>query len=213
MREALAIIIGYLLGSFPTAYIAGYLTRSVDIRNIGGGNMGALNTAREIGPAVGLIVLLVDIAKGAGAVLAAKYLGVSPIWVYAAGFVAILGHCWPVFLKFRGGKGAATSIGVFFALAPAAFACSVPLIIGVVLFTSNVTLGIAIGIVFFPLFLWVFDQPFDLYIYVVIVAIFLLVRYLPTARRSLDKSSSTRDFLVEKNYKPWQTRRNRKTKF
>ncbi len=84
MREALAIIIGYLLGSIPTAYIAGHLTRRVDIRKIGGGNMGALNTAREIGPAAGLVVLLVDIAKGAGAVLAAKYLEVSPIWVYAA---------------------------------------------------------------------------------------------------------------------------------
>jgi acyl phosphate:glycerol-3-phosphate acyltransferase len=207
MREALAVLLGYLLGSVPAAYLAGRLTRGVDIRKIGGGNMGALNTAREIGPVIGLIVLLVDIAKGAGAVLASKSLGVAPVWVYAAGFAAILGHCWPVFLKFRGGKGAAASLGVFFALAPAAFACCVPLIVGVIYLTSNVTLGIAIGILFFPLFLWVFGLPFEIYMFVIAVGIFLMIRYLPTARRSLEKASGARDFLIEKNYKPWQTRR------
>jgi len=207
MLEALAVIIGYLLGSFPSAFIAGRLTRGVDIRKIGGGNMGALNTIREIGLGVGAVVLIVDVAKGAGAVLLAQYLGVSQIWVFLAGFAAVAGHCWPVFLKFRGGKGAATTIGVFFAMAPVAFACSLPILAAVVLITSNVTLGMAVGFAFFPLFIWAFGHPWSLFIYAVLVALFLGFRYLPTARRSMQKAGSTRDFLVEKNYKPWQTRR------
>ncbi len=205
--EALAIIAGYLLGSIPTAYIAGRLIRGLDIRRVGGGNMGALNAAREIGPAAGAIVLLIDIAKGAGAILVAKYLGLSQIWIFLAGFAAVAGHCWPVFLKFRGGKGGATTIGVFFALAPPAFACSVPIMVAAIFFTSNATLGMASGFLFFPLFLWVFGQPLDMIIYAVLVALFLAARYAPTARRNMKKASGARDFLIEKKYKPWQTRR------
>jgi glycerol-3-phosphate acyltransferase PlsY len=207
MLPALAIIVGYLLGSIPTAYIAGRLTLGEDIRKVGGGNMGALNAAREAGPAIGLIVLLIDIAKGAGGILVARYLGVSLLWVYLAGFASIAGHCWPVFLKFKGGKGAATTIGVFFALAPIALACCVPVLIGIVLFSSNITLGMAGGLALFPLFLWVFGQPSSTIIYAILVALFLAARYGPTARRNLAKTGNMRDFLIEKNYKPWQTRR------
>jgi acyl phosphate:glycerol-3-phosphate acyltransferase len=207
MLQALSILIGYLLGSIPTAYIAGRITRGVDIRITGGGNVGALNTAREIGPWAGLVVLLVDVAKGAGAILIAKYLGVSQIWIFLAGFAAIVGHCWPVWLKFRGGKGAATTIGVFFALATKEFACCVPVMLIIIFFTSNVTLGMAIGFILFPLLLWVFGQPLNMIIYAILVAIFLAVRYLPTARRGLAKAGNARDYLIEKNYKPWQTRR------
>ncbi|MDD5701725.1 MAG: glycerol-3-phosphate acyltransferase [Dehalococcoidales bacterium] len=207
MLEALTIIISYLLGSFPTAYIAGKLTHGVDIRRIGGGNMGALNAIREIGLATGLLVLLVDIAKGAGAVLIAKSLGVSPIWTYVAGFLAIIGHCWPVFLKFRGGKGAATAIGVYMALAPLAFACCLPVLLAVIYFTSNVTLGLTAGIALFPLFLWVFGHPLELLVYAILTAVFLGIRYIPTARRGMKKAGSVKDFIIEKNYKPWQTRK------
>jgi len=207
MIEALSIIIGYLLGSFPTAYIAARLTRGVDIRRVGGGNMGALNTTREIGLKAGSAVLLVDVAKGAATIMIAGYLGISQIWVLFAGFAAIAGHCWPVFLKFRGGKGAATAIGVFLALAPAAFACSIPVILAVIFITSNVTLGMTAGFILFPLFLWLFGQPWTVIVYAVLVTIFLGLRYLPTARRSLKKAGNTRDFLLEKNYKPWQTRK------
>lgn len=207
MFEAFSIIIGYFLGSIPTAYLAGRLTRGVDIREVGGGNMGALNATRELGQIAGLIVLLIDVGKGAAAILVARALGVSDLWVFLAGFVAIVGHCWPVFLKFRGGKGAATAIGVFFALAPVAFACCLPIIIVAVLFTSNITLGMAAGFVFFPLFLWVFNQPGSYIIYAILVALFLVVRYIPTATRNLKKTAGLKDFIIEKNYKPWQTRR------
>ena len=77
--------------------------------------MGALNAARELGPAIGLIVFLIDAAKGAGSVWIAENLGVGQVWIFFAGSAAVIGHCWPVFLKFKGGKGIATSAGVLVA--------------------------------------------------------------------------------------------------
>jgi glycerol-3-phosphate acyltransferase PlsY len=208
MFEALSIIIGYLMGSLPTAYILGRWTKGVDIRQVGGGNMGALNAARELGQVAGLIVLLVDVVKGAGAVLIAKAWGVGPIWIYLAGSAALIGHCWPVFLKFKGGKGAATSLGVCLALAPLPMLCALPFIVIVVLFTSNITLGLAAGIVGLLLFLWVFNRPLDLIVFTALLALFLGLRYASTAYRNYKKIGSLKEFLIDKDYKPWQSRRN-----
>ena len=90
--EVLAIIIGYLLGSIPFAYIAGRLVKGVDIRQVGGRNVGALNTMREIGTAAGIAVLIADIAKGLIAVLIAQWLGLSLIFLFIVGLAAVVGH-------------------------------------------------------------------------------------------------------------------------
>jgi len=206
--EALAIIIGYLLGSIPSAYIAGRLVKGVDIRQVGGGNVGALNVVREIGMASGIAVLIADIAKGSLAVLIARWLGASTLFVFIAGFAAIAGHMWPVFIKFRGGKGAATTLGVLLALAPLQFAISFALVVIVVLFTSNVTLGLTAGLVFMPLILWLFGEANSLIFYSLALALVCGLRYLPTAMRDWDSTSSKKDFFIEKRYKPWQTKRN-----
>ena len=203
----LAIIIGYLLGSIPSAYIVGRLRKGVDIRQVGSRNVGALNVAKEIGMAYGIAVLIVDVAKGSIAVLIAQWLGVSTIFVFIAGFVAIVGHNWPVFLKFRGGKGAATTLGVLLALAPLEFAIAFVIIAIAVLFTSNVTLGITAGLVFMPLILWQFGEPNSLVFYSLALALFCGLRYLPTARRGWASASSKKDFILEKQYKPWQKKR------
>jgi acyl phosphate:glycerol-3-phosphate acyltransferase len=203
MSGLFVIIIAYIFGSLPTAYIAGRLVRRADIRTLGGGNMGALNATRELGSLVGGLVLLVDIAKGAGAVLIAEVFDVTWPWVYTAGLVAVLGHCWPLFLKFRGGKGAATAIGVCLALATWPFLCCVPIMLVVIAVTSNVTLGMAAGFVFLPLFLWLFHQPFSLMIFLIVLVIFLGFRYIGTARRNL-QHNGWRDFIIERNYTPWQ---------
>ena len=208
MFEALSILIGYFIGSLPTAYILGRWKKGVDIRRVGGGNMGALNATRELGQAVGFIVLLVDIAKGAGAVLIAMAFGVGQIWIYLAGSAAVVGHCWPIILKFRGGKGAATALGVCLALAPLPMVCALPVIVIVVLFTSNVTLGIAAGIVVLLIFQWIFDRPFNLIVFTILLALFLGLRYASTAFRNYKKGGSLKNFLVDKDYKPCQSRRN-----
>ncbi len=112
MPPWLAIIIGYLLGSVPTAYIAGRILKGRDIRQLGDKNSGAANAFRELGRNVGVIVGFIDAGKGALAVFVAQASHMSPTVVLLTGVTAVIGHNWPVFIGFRGGRGVSTSIGV-----------------------------------------------------------------------------------------------------
>jgi glycerol-3-phosphate acyltransferase PlsY len=142
----LVLVLSYLLGSIPTGAIAGRL-RGVDLRRQGSGNLGATNALRVLGPAVGVPVLAVDVAKGTLAVLAVTrmagpdaFLGPSGTRL-AAGLAAIAGHVWPVFAGFRGGKGVATTCGVFLAMAPLATAVAIVVWALLVAVTRYVSVG------------------------------------------------------------------------
>src|SRR5450432_4885580 len=114
----------YLLGSIPWGVLITRIFGRVDIRQSGSGNIGATNVARVAGPAAGVLTLLLDAAKGYAAVwIAARYSNDSATWMMAAGLAALIGHCFPIWLNFKGGKGVAAALGVFLALcAPAALA-------------------------------------------------------------------------------------------
>lgn len=116
MNAALALAIAYLLGSIPFAYLAGRL-RGVDLRTVGSGNLGATNVFRTLGRSWGVGVMVLDIAKGLAAVLVATALTDDP-WPLAAAIAAILGHVFPVWLGFRGGKGVAVAAGALIGLMP-----------------------------------------------------------------------------------------------
>lgn len=120
MTTVLLVAIGYLIGSVPFAYLIARRARGLDIRRVGSGNVGATNVLRLAGRRAAAWTALFDVAKGAGAVAAVWSAGGPPQTVAAAGVAAIAGHIYPVWLRFRGGKGVATSFGVFVALAPAA---------------------------------------------------------------------------------------------
>ena len=203
----IAGVIGYLLGSIPFAYIAGRLMKGVDIRRVGGGNMGALNIMREVGIAAGWAVLLADVGKGVLAVLIAQWLGVSLIFVFVAGLAAVVGHIWPVFLGFKGGRGAATTMGVLLSLAPIEFAISFAITVIVVLITSNPRLGVGVGLAFLPLIIWWFGREASLIIYSLALALFLGLRNMLTFKRDLATAGDKKDFIVDKKFTPWQKRR------
>ncbi|MFC1979546.1 glycerol-3-phosphate acyltransferase [Chloroflexota bacterium] len=205
--ETLAIIAGYLIGSIPFAYIIGRMVKGVDIRREGGGNVGALNTMREIGTAAGLGVLVADIAKGAAAVFVARWLGVPLIFVFIAGFASVIGHNWPVFLKFKGGVGAATTLGVLLALVPAQFAISFAIMVIVILITSNFRLGMAIGLALLPLIIWGFSGEGRIIAYSLALPIFSGLRAIPAIKRDLASAGSKQDFVIDSKYKPWQRRK------
>jgi glycerol-3-phosphate acyltransferase PlsY len=126
----------YLVGSIPTAYILGRLFRGIDIREYGSGNVGATNALRVLGKKLGITCLILDMIKGAAPVLAAKYM-LDPAdpktqWVAAGcGLLAIVGHIYTIFLRFQGGKGVASTLGVFLALEPLAVFCAA--LVGVIL--------------------------------------------------------------------------------
>jgi len=203
----IAVIIGYLLGSIPFAYIAARLIKGVDIRRVGGGNVGALNIMREVGMVAGLAVLLADMGKGALVVLIAQWLGVSMVFVFVVGLAAVVGHSWPVFLGFKGGRGAATAIGVFLVLTPVESAICFAIGVIVILFTSNFRLAIGVGLVLLPLIIWLFGGEISLIIYPLVLSLFLGLRNMLTLKRELATMPDKRELIIDKKFTPWQKRR------
>ncbi len=112
------LVLCYAVGSFPSAYLAGRFARGIDVRTLGDGNPGTANAFRELGVKTGLLVGFIDIGKGAFVVLLARWITGSETAVLLAGLIAVAGHNWPVFLHFRGGRGAATALGVLLVLLP-----------------------------------------------------------------------------------------------
>lgn len=151
-------ILAYFLGAIPFGLL---LTRAFgrgDVRKVGSGNIGATNVARAAGMLAGIFTLVLDVAKGAGAVLLAEKLSNgSATWMMVAAFAVLVGHCFPVWLKFKGGKGVATAAGIFLVLSPLACLAAVVLFILVVVFWKYVSLGSVSAAAAMPLliyFLW-----------------------------------------------------------
>ena len=207
--EIVAVVIGYLLGSIPFAYIAGRLVKGVDIRQVGGRNVGTLNVMREVGMVAGLVVLLADMGKGALAVLIAQWLNTSLTFVFIAGLATVVGHSWPVFLGFKGGRGAAPAIGVLLALTPVESAICFAIGVMVILFTSNFRLAIGVGLVLLPLIIWLFGGEISLIIYPLVLALFLGLRNMLTLKRELATMPDKRDLIIDRKFTPWQRRRKR----
>jgi len=183
----LSIIIGYLLGSIPTAYIVSRMRKGRDIRNVGSGNMGAANVIRQIGAHEGVFVGLIDIAKGAVAILIAQTLNISELWVFGTGFGVLVGHNFSVFAGFRGGRGSATIIGIFLVLAPEAILVTL-VIIAIPFFTTRkFAAAILIGFGLLPLFAWLFEGSLALVRYALAIDGFMLIRNLSGLKQVLAK--------------------------
>lgn len=204
IREILALVIAYLLGSIPFAFIVARLKGRIDIRRVGNRNVGTMNVARELGVLPGFIVLGMDIAKGCLAIFVAKWLGLSLWWLFITGFVVIIGHSWPVFLKFRGGKGLGPALGVLLALTPLEFTIIFALILIVFYLTRNAGFASAIGIVVLPLFIWAFGEEIRLIFYPLVLGVFIGLRSLVDMKPEMVKESINTFF--KKNPKFWKKR-------
>lgn len=158
MRILFLLIFSYLLGSLPTAFLMGKLYWRKDIRKFGSGNVGATNAFRVFGIKAGIFTLMIDIVKGGLVVLAAG-LFFDEVWLKViCGGLVILGHDFPVWLKFKGGKGVATTLGVFLALAPiTTLLCFSFMVIGDVL-THYISVGSLIFAGSLPVVAWVFGN-------------------------------------------------------
>jgi len=163
VRSLLVLIVAYLIGSIPFGYLIVRTKEGGDIRQTGSGGTGATNVSRRAGKVAGVLTLLLDAAKGAAAVLIAQNVSGSD-WVKAAAAIAVIvGHIFPVWLGFRGGKGVATGVGVFLVLAPVALLCAGVVFVSIVFFTRYVSLGSIMAAALIPLLVWlqnVFIEPF-----------------------------------------------------
>lgn len=157
MHPAFGLLLGYVLGSIPFAYIAGRVTRGIDLRQHGSGNLGATNVYRTLGAKVAAIVFVLDTLKGALPVLAVRQYAIGThleLWAIAAGVAAIVGHAKPIFLLWKGGgKGVATAGGVFLSLAPIPALASMAAFLVVLLLTGYVSVSSLTAAVVLPLVL------------------------------------------------------------
>lgn len=187
------VVLSYLLGSIPTGYLLVKLFRHEDIRSVGSGNIGATNVLRSGGKGLGAATFLLDALKGAAAVLIARAVApqfssaLSPREVEAiAAVFAVLGHMFPVWLGFRGGKGVATGFGVFLVAAPLAALAAIAVFAVILLATRYVSLASILGAASFPVFAWFFvrgDKPPLFIAAQIIVALLIIVKHHQNIRR------------------------------
>lgn len=193
----IAIIIGYILGSIPSAYLAGRLSKGIDIREVGSKNMGAMNVYYEVGRLEAVLVTLADLGKGIGAILLVRWLlGIpllSPFDLLTAltSLAALAGHIFPVFLRSRGGKGAATAIGILLFLMPKAIPVLFVVFVVALLVTHNPTFSYSLLLIVFPFIAWLiyFDRHGEPLVFFSIgMGVFLGVQYIPRLKEMHSKA-------------------------
>jgi glycerol-3-phosphate acyltransferase PlsY len=185
--EILLILFGYLMGSVPVGFILG--SRSgIDVREVGSGNVGATNVARVVGKRQGILTLIADTAKGFLPVILAMQLGVSLAATVLVGAAAFLGHLYPIFLKFKGGKGVATALGVFLAVAPMATLVLVALFAVTVLASRIVSLSSILTAVAAPIIFWLFSYPPLVVGMAAFIALAITCRHRSNIRRMMNGS-------------------------
>lgn len=182
------VVAAYVVGSIPFGYLFAR-ARGIDIRQRGSGNIGAVNVARSLGKKLGLVVLLLDALKGAIPVLAARWLGlhesVDPFVITAAGVAAISGHCFPVWLGFRGGKGVATTLGVFIVVDPLITLVTVMIFVIVYAIFRIASLGSIVAVASLPVWLLVAQRGDEVVTLAIASALIVIAKHAPNIRRLL----------------------------
>jgi len=186
VTQALLLVASYLLGAVPTSYIVGRVSRGIDLREHGSGNLGATNTFRVLGWRLALPVLIFDVFKGwLPTYLFPTLDAAAPVWAYAYGIAAIVGHVYSVFVGFRGGKGVATSTGVFLALAPAAVGVGLAIWLAIVFTTRIVSLASIVAALTLPLTVYALRGTTDVFWVSVGLAAFVIYAHRSNIKRLL----------------------------
>lgn len=184
--EWLLVAVGYLLGTIPTAYIVGKRVLGKDIRKLGDLNMGARNAYFEIGHKAGIIIFLVDFAKGLIAILIPQLLNASQPVVLFTGVAAVAGHNWPFFLGFRGGRGEATTMGVLAGLIPIPMLImAVPTIL-TLLIVKNVIAATAVMFIGLPVVDWILGVSGLMVVYGIALPVLVALTHYFRARNRQD---------------------------
>ena len=178
ISHLLIILLGYLLGSLPSGYLAGKWFSGIDLRELGSGSTGATNVLRQIGKGPAIIVFLIDVGKGTAAIFLARGLLHEPGWEVATGIAALIGHIWPIWLNWKGGKAVATGLGVLLGISwPVGLGC-----FGIflsVLFTSKiVSLSSIIAAVSLPILMLIsfqYTQYSQAYLAVALIAMAIVL--------------------------------------
>lgn len=193
MNLAIGIILSYFIGAIPTAYIWGKITKNIDIRKHGSGNVGATNVFRVLGKGAGISVLLIDIAKGViPTVFIADFLSLGDTLLrMLLGLVAVCGHNWTIFLGFKGGKGIATSLGLLIGLAIKVAAFKIVLLLTVLvwilcfLLSRYVSLSSMLASIMLPIFMIINNLSFEMVMFGIFICLLVIFRHRPNIKRLL----------------------------
>lgn len=181
---AVFVVAAYLLGSISFAVLVVRKKTGQDIRAEGSGNAGATNVLRAHGRKLAVLVALLDVAKGAAAVFLMRLVTADPRWAAAAGFAAILGHVFPVFYSFRGGKGVATAVGAFAVLSPLALLVCLGVFVAIVAATRYVSLGSVVSMALLPAVAGaLFSAPRPVVTAAAATAVLVIAKHLPNLKR------------------------------
>ncbi len=186
MKILFIVIISYLIGSFPSGYLMGKFLKGIDIRQYGSKNVGATNVFRVVGKMPGLITLLIDIIKGLIVIVIVRKIMNLPnvqLLQILAGLSVIIGHNWTIFLGFKGGKGVATSTGVFFGLVPESLLVALLLFSAILLITRKVSLGSLIAVFVFPFVVYFFKEPREILLFSSLISFIVIVKHIPNINR------------------------------
>lgn len=186
--ETMSIVGSYLIGSFPSAYIFGILKKKKDIRILGTKNMGALNAFKSLGPFYGLLTFCIDFLKGFFPLWLAQKFDLSVLVLSLSTVAVVSGHDWSLFLRFKGGKGGATSGGVILALFPVLFRFLFYIFLIVSLIFNNLSLGIGFSVLLLPVLVANYLPYHDLFIPSLLIPIIGLIRLIPNIVLMLQKS-------------------------
>lgn len=191
MSRLIGILIGYLFGCFQTAYIVGEFKQKIDIREYGSGNLGTTNAIRVLGWKFGAITFIGDFTKAILAVVVTSLIFDNPIAGFYAGVGAIIGHNWPVFLKFKGGKGIASTLGVAMAVNPIIGLILMAIMAIVIYVFRYVSLGAIIMVIVFPILAFLFHgEQIEYIILASILMVFALYRHRANIKRLLSGTES-----------------------
>ncbi len=198
----IVIVIAYLLGSIPFAYIVTRFVSGQDIRKLGSGNVGGNNVYRHVGLTAAIPVALFDVAKGTAAVATAHWLLEVPlfepnIYIFLAAIAAVVGHIWSIYLKFRGGNGLSATIGVLSILMPWETLIVVALIIILKFVTRNLVLATNISLLTVPIFVWFIEKDMIYVVFCLVLVVVLILNFIPTARKALVKAGNRQNLLTD----------------
>lgn len=187
IRNLSIVLLAYFLGSIPWAYLMGKWTRGIDIRQCGSGNVGFTNALRTLGKGPAAVVLVGDVSKGVLAVLLAKYFG-GPVLATAAGLAVLTGHNCPVFLGFKGGKGAATGFGILLGLMPDVGLLGLLVWVLVILLTGYVSVGSIVAAICIPLACLLLKKEIPYIVFAVCGACFVVFKHHANIKRLINGS-------------------------
>jgi glycerol-3-phosphate acyltransferase PlsY len=201
IEKIICILMGYILGSIPSALIVGKLWKGKDVREYGSGNLGATNVLRVLGWGPAIITAIMDVGKGILIVFfAQKIIPKDYIFILLSAGSGILGHSYPIFANFRGGRSVGISLGILFYLFPKTSLITLPIGILIVLFTKYKSIASIICAILYPILLYLFENPpMEYLIAVIFIVLFIVFRHIPNIKRLIKGKEHKIEWFRNKN--------------